>query len=263
MLVDIVVDGGLVARVHPLELQAHAHAGVAPGYPAQGLDVEGRPRQPEPGVDLAGGAQRVHGPHREPPGADVQGHRGGDGLVDAVGDRNGEDDARAAAAVEAVGKQVGRQRRQDVLRVAVLVHVAGDAERGQGPHLGGAVDRSAEEDDRKPGRARPYLTKEGVVVAVGQPEIEEQEVYRIVRVAEPIQEHRGAGRPERAMTGLVQGIGESSADSVVAGGEEHGARTGSRHGHGRHRTAAARGERVAPLECGGASCHGGLPNPPD
>ena len=41
------------------------------------------------------------------------------------------DDARAAAAVEAVGEQVRRERRQDVLHRAVFVDVSGDAERGE------------------------------------------------------------------------------------------------------------------------------------
>ena len=63
---------------------------------------------------------------------------------------NAEHDARAAAAVEVVGKQVRRERRQDVLHGAVLVDVAGDAERRELAHFVGAGDRAAEDQDRQP-----------------------------------------------------------------------------------------------------------------
>ena len=43
-----------------------------------------------------------------------------------------------------------RQRRQDVLHGAVLVDVAGDAERRQLAHFVGARDRAAENQDRQP-----------------------------------------------------------------------------------------------------------------
>ena len=65
-------------------------------------------------------------------------------------DRDAEHDARAAAAVEVVGEQVRRERRQDVLHRAVLVDVAGDAERRQLAHFVGAGDRAAEDQDRQP-----------------------------------------------------------------------------------------------------------------
>ena len=57
--------------------------------------------------------------------------------------------ARAVAPVEGVGKQVRRNRRQDVLDRAVLVEVAGHAERRQLAHLVDARHRAAEDQDRE------------------------------------------------------------------------------------------------------------------
>ncbi len=76
--------------------------------------------------------------------------RGGNRVAETVGHRDPEHDARAAAAIEVVGEQVGRQRRQDVLDRAVLVHVAGHAKRRQVADLLGARDGAAENQDRQP-----------------------------------------------------------------------------------------------------------------
>ena len=94
--------------------------------------------------------ERAHRADGEAALAQVQRQRRGDRVAEAVGDRDAEDDARAAAAVEVVGKQVRRERRQDVLHGAVFVDVAGDAERGELAHLVGAGDRAAEHQDRQP-----------------------------------------------------------------------------------------------------------------
>ena len=82
--------------------------------------------------------------------AQIERQRRGDRVAEPVLNRDAEHDARAAAAVEVVGEQMRRERRQDVLHGAVLVDVAGDAERGELAHLVGARDRAAEDQDRQP-----------------------------------------------------------------------------------------------------------------
>ena len=56
-------------------------------------------------------------------------------LADAVRHRHAHHHARAVAPVEGLGKQVRRNRRQDVLDRAVFVEVAGHAERRQLAHF--------------------------------------------------------------------------------------------------------------------------------
>ena len=94
--------------------------------------------------------QRAHRADRQAAFAEVQRQRRGNGVAEPVGDRDAEHDARAAAAVEVVGEEMRRERRQDVLDGAVLVDVAGHAERGQIADLLGVGDRAAEDQDRQP-----------------------------------------------------------------------------------------------------------------
>ena len=98
--------------------------------------------------------ERAHRADREPALAQVERQRRGDGVAEPVGDRDPEHHPRAAAAVEVVGKEVRRERRQDVLHRAVFVDVAGDAQRRQLAHLVGGGDRAAEDQQRQPARRR-------------------------------------------------------------------------------------------------------------
>ena len=94
--------------------------------------------------------ERARRPDRDAAVTQVERQRRGDGVAEAVLDGNAEHHARTAAAVEVVGKQMRRERGQDVLHGAVLVDVAGDAERGELAHLVGVGDRAAEDQNRQP-----------------------------------------------------------------------------------------------------------------
>ena len=150
MRVDEVVDERLVGRLDRLELDAHADAAIAPGDASFGVDVPLRPGHPEPHLDLRAALERAGRADGDAAVTEVERQRRGDGVAEPVLDRDAEHDPRAAAAVEVVGKQVRRERRQDVLHGAVLVDVAGDAERGELAHFVGARDRAAEDQDRQP-----------------------------------------------------------------------------------------------------------------
>ncbi len=126
MLVDELVDRRLIGRFDLLELQAHADPAIAPGDARLRFDVALRSGQPEAHPHLRSLLERAHRPDRHAPLAQVQRQRRGDRVAEPIGDRDAEHDARAAAAVEVVGEEVRRQRRQDVLHRAVFVDVAGD-----------------------------------------------------------------------------------------------------------------------------------------
>src|SRR5215207_686954 len=150
MLVDELVDRLLVDRLDLLELQPHADAPVAPRDAAIAFDVRFRSWQSETDAHLRMLIEWTHRADGHAALAQVQGECRRDSIAKAVGDRNTEHDARAAAAVEVIGEQMGGQRREDVLHRAVLVHVPGDAERGEIAHLSGGGDRAAEHQDRQP-----------------------------------------------------------------------------------------------------------------
>ena len=142
-----------------------------------------------------------------------------------------EHDARAAAAVEVVGKQVRRQRRQDVLHRAVLVDIAGDAQRRQLAHFVGARHRAAEDENRQP----PVVELADVADdfhagRVRQPQIEHQQVELVEFGADARQQFRGAFRGQRAMAGAFDRRLEAVAHKRRVIGDENGFRGGrSRH----------------------------------
>ena len=150
MCVDELVDRGLILRFHFVELQAHAVATVGPGDSSFGIDVALGARQPEAKANFRGVLERARGSDRDAAAAEVQRQRCGDRVAEAVGDGDAEHHARAATAVEVVGEQMRCKRRQNVLHGAVLVHVAGDAQRRKLAHFFGARNRSAENQDRQP-----------------------------------------------------------------------------------------------------------------
>ena len=117
---------------------------------ALGVDVPLRSRHAEADLDLRAALERAGGADGDAAVTEVERQRRGDRVAEPVLNRDAEHDPRAAAAVEVVGKQVRRERRQDVLHGAVLVDVAGDAERGELAHFVGARDRAAEDQNRQP-----------------------------------------------------------------------------------------------------------------
>ena len=141
----------LVGRIDFLELDAHADAAVAP------RDARLRRRCPSSSracrkrtLILAPLSSGLVVRMAMPPWLRLSVSAAAMVLPNRYCDRDAEHDARAAAAVEVVGEQVRRQRRQDVLHGAVLVDVAGDAERRELAHFVGARDRAAEDQDRQP-----------------------------------------------------------------------------------------------------------------
>jgi hypothetical protein len=85
--------------------------------------------------------------------------------------------ARAAAAVEVVGEQVRRERRQNVLDGAVLVDVARDAERGEIADLLGRGDGAAEHEDGQLALVQLADRADEIDAAgVRQPQIEHDEI---------------------------------------------------------------------------------------
>ena len=194
---------------------------------------------------FASALQRAHRPDREAALAQVQRQRRGDGVAEAVGDRDAEHDARAAAAVEVVGEQVRRERRQDVLHGAVLVDVAGDAERREVAHLVGGGDRAAEDEDRQPAldRACGSMRTSSTPPACGRRR--SRTIRSMLREvgAHAGEQLRGALHRERRVPGAEQRRGEPvphergvvGDDDGLGGGHEWSAVT-----HGSYRSCAMR-----------------------
>ena len=156
--------------------------------------------------------ERAHRPDRDPALAEIQRQRRRDRVAEAVGDGNPEDDARAAAAVEIIREQVGRQGRQDVLNRAVFVHVAGDPQRGELFDLLRAGDRAAEHQDRQP----PFVelanrTDQVHTPGVRQPEIQYDEVDAIAIGPYAGEQLGGALDGQGGMTRPQKGGGEPVA----------------------------------------------------
>ena len=98
-------------------------------------------------------------PDRDTAMAEVQRQCRGEGVAEAILNRYPEDDPRARASAEAVGKQVRRERREDVLHGAVLVDVAGNAESREIAHFVGVGDGAAENQDRQPPSSRALIDR--------------------------------------------------------------------------------------------------------
>ena len=80
-------------------------------------------------LDLGAASERAGGANGDSPWTEVERQRRGDGVAEPVLNRDSEHDHAGAAAVEVVREQVGASEGQDVLHRAVLVHIAGNAER--------------------------------------------------------------------------------------------------------------------------------------
>ena len=95
------------------------------------VDVALRAGHAEAHPDRRAGVERARGPDRDAAVAEIECQRRGDGVAEPILDRNAEHHARTASPVEVVRKQVRRQRRQNVLRGAVLVHVTATPQRAR------------------------------------------------------------------------------------------------------------------------------------
>src|SRR5580765_1929932 len=227
--VDEGVDGGLVGRVDLLELQAHADAPVAPRDARLDLDFTGCGREAEPDPRGSTGIERAGGPDGDPAAREIQRERRRDRVAEAVSDRDAQDDSGAPTPVEAVGEEVRRKRRHDVLHRAVLVDVSDDAEPRQLAHFLGRRNRAAEDENAEaalvdlPDRAHEIHARR-----VRQPEVERNEIDAIEIGAHACQQLHGAAYDNRP----VPGVFERRLEAVA-----HEARVvGDHDGLGRYRT---------------------------
>src|SRR5712692_2140667 len=104
MRVDEAVDGGLAGTFDRLELNPHADAAIAPRDASLGVDVALRSRQAKADPDLRACLERARRPDGDAPVPQVERQRGRDRVAESVLNRNPENDPRAVAAVEVVGK---------------------------------------------------------------------------------------------------------------------------------------------------------------
>src|SRR5215207_2445627 len=223
MLVDELVDRLLVDRLDLLELQPHADAPVAPRDAAIAFDVRFRSWQSETDAHLRMLIEWTHRADGHAALAQVQGECRRDSIAKAVGDRNTEHDARAAAAVEVIGGQLGGQRREDVLHRAVLVHVPGAAERGEIAHLSGGGDRAAEHQDRQPAAVDLADTAHQLdAPRVRQPQIQHEEVELGEVLADMRQQFGGALDRDRFVAGAHERRGEPIAHERGVVGDDDG-----------------------------------------
>ena len=153
--------------------------------------------------------------------AQIQRQRRGDRVAEPVGDRDAEDDARAAAAVEVVGEEVRRQRRQDVLHGAVLVDVAGHAERRQLAHFVGVGDGAAEHQDRQLAVIE-LADRADQLDAAGmrQPQIQDDQVDPLEIAADAREQFRRALDGQRGVPGSEQSRGEAVTDERRVVGDD-------------------------------------------
>ena len=126
---DEPVDQRLVGRLDLRELHAHAGLLVAPAARRFRLHLRFDPGSANLSLSTVPRTSGPVGADRHAAAAQVQRQRRGNRLADPVRHRNAHHDARVLAPVEGLGKQVRRDRRQDVLDGAVFVEVSGDAER--------------------------------------------------------------------------------------------------------------------------------------
>jgi hypothetical protein len=148
--VDEVVDGCLVLFANAVELEAHAELVVAPSHVRFGFDVLLPAWQTKPQPCFGFAFQRTRRSNGNAAATQVQRESRGNRITEAIGDWNAEHDTRTTAPVEVVREEVRRQRRQDVLHRAVLVHVAGHAKCGELANFLSARNGAAEDEDWQP-----------------------------------------------------------------------------------------------------------------
>src|SRR5262245_36321117 len=212
MRVHEVIDERLAGGLHRLELNAHADALVVPGDAAFGVDLARRPGHTEAHFDPGAGLERARRADGDAAVAQVERRGRGNGVAEPVLDRNAQHDARAAPPIEAVGEQMRRQRRHDVLQGAELVDVAGDAESRQLPHLLGARDRPAEDEYRHSPRVElPHRSYEVHARMRWELQIEDDQIERAPAGADPGKQVAGGSR----LDGFVARLFDRGAKSIA------------------------------------------------
>src|SRR5439155_10501347 len=96
--VDEGVDDSLVCGINRLELNAHAHATIAPRDVPFRVDVALRSGHPETDFDLRARFERACGPDRDAAVAQIERQRRGNRIAESILNRNPQHDARAVAA---------------------------------------------------------------------------------------------------------------------------------------------------------------------
>ena len=232
MRVDEFVDSGLILRLDLLELQSHAVAAIAPRDAAFGVDVALGTGQAVSKPHLRAILERAGGANRDAAAADVQRERSGDGVAESIRDGNAEHDARAAAAIEVVGKQVWRERRQNVLHRTVFVDVAGDAQRRQFAYFFGAGDRAAENENGQPPIVEPPdASHELDARGVRQPEVDDEEIDLRLIGAHAREQLGRALDGDGAMAGAFERGLETVADERSVVGNQDGLCARGASGH--------------------------------
>ena len=223
MRVDEFVDHSLIGDFDFLELQAHAMTPVAPGDAALGIDVPLRTRQPESEPDLRAALEWARGADGDAAATEVQCQRRGDCVAESVGNGNAEHDARAAASVEVVGKQMRRERRKDVLHRAVFVDVAGHAESRKRAHFLRCRDRAAEHQDRQTAVVELSNAADEIDASgVWEAKIDDQQIELSQVGADPCEQLGCALHGDGAMAGGLERGFEPVAHECRIVGDEYG-----------------------------------------
>ena len=154
-----------------VELDAHPDLAVAPRDASRRLRCpRRRPGRRNLSWTLGARGERVHRPDRQAALADVERdarRRSSDPARYDTGTPSAI--AQARAAVEVVGKQVRRERRENLRRRGVLVDVAADAERQERRHLRCATTRAGKDHDRQRPRPASCLSSAHERHAVARP----------------------------------------------------------------------------------------------
>jgi len=181
---------------------------------------------------FAPGVEGTRRPDRDAAPAQVQSQGRSDRAAEVVLDRDGQEDPRARASVERVGKEMRRQRWQDVLRGAVLVDVARDTERGELPHLVRARNRPAEHQNGQPSQVeRPDGTYQLNTRAIGQPRVEHDQVDLPSGARQLIEQRRARADGNRTMTTGFERSTKSIADELGVVGDDDGSCADRGAGH--------------------------------
>ncbi len=143
-----------------------------------------------------------------------------------------------------------RQRRQNVLARAVLVHIPGDAKRRKLPHFVSARDRAAEDDDGQLAFVEPPQTAhEFDPRGVRETKIEYHEVETLEIGADARQQLDGAAHGDGPVSGFFERRPESVAhEGRIVGDDDRLGRARSRSHPRVYRKATGKAlGRVAPF----------------
>src|SRR5688572_19100392 len=207
-------------------------AAIAPGDFPLGVDITFGSREAKPEAHACTILERAGRPYGDAPAADVEGQRGGDGVAEPVGDWNAQHDARASASIEIIGKQMRRQRREDMLHRAVFIHITGHAKRAQLAHFLGACYRTAENQNRQAPIVELADAADQVDPRrVRQTQVDDEQVELREVGAHASEQLGGAFDGDGAMAGAFEGALEALAYERGVVGNKNGLRTGGAGGH--------------------------------